>query len=100
MACSLQARCVATSPEYWSGSILRLAHLASAENHLAVRKDADRSLHSTTKWRVELHRMPPELPISHTFVFQTPITKEWLPIRRPSPTTGTSGAIKEIATLT
>jgi len=28
------------------------------------------------------------------------LTKGWLPIRRPSPTTGTSGAIKEIATLT
>ncbi len=76
MACSLQARCVAISPEYWSGSILRLAHLASAENHLDVRKDADRSLHSTTKWHVELLDKPPELPISHNFLSKLQRLKE------------------------
>src|SRR5260370_40062312 len=49
MACSLQARSGGTSPEYWSGWVLQLAHLASAENRQDVGVDNVRSLHSTTK---------------------------------------------------
>src|SRR5579859_2101333 len=61
---SLQARSTATSPEYSSGWVLRLVHLASAENRLDVVKDNVCCLHSTTKSRGALHDEPLDLTIS------------------------------------
>jgi hypothetical protein len=58
--CSRQVRFGGTSPEYWSGWVLRLACLEDAENHLAVMQDNIQSLRSTTKWLVGLRLEPPE----------------------------------------
>jgi len=53
-----------TSPEFWSGWVLRLAHLASAENPLDATADNVRRLHSTTKWSGGLRHTPLDLTIS------------------------------------
>src|SRR6266851_7979831 len=61
---SLQARSTATSPEFWSGWVLQLVHLASAENRPDVVKANVRCLHSTMKSRGALQDEPLDLTIS------------------------------------
>src|SRR5712691_4514898 len=60
---SLQAKSSATSPEYWSGWVLRRVHLALAENRPDVRKDNVHRLRSTTKWPAGRPSGPPDLTI-------------------------------------
>ena len=73
---SPQARSIATSPEFCSGWVLQLAHLADAENRQDVRSDNVRTLHSTTQWSaarrgepLDLTNFLSKLQILKTFVY-------------------------------
>src|SRR5579859_4556128 len=74
-ACPLQARFTATSVDYWSGWVLRLAHPGRVENRRAACLDSVKGLHSTTKWPADLPHRPPNLTDS----VQTSTTRQGAP---------------------